>query len=244
LLCSQREGLVERILVIFSFSVSGEAEEMADQSKVLIELIADMKEEEALALASEMLGSGYDPLALLDHCRKAMEIVGQRFEAGEYFLPELMLAGEMLTQIGSEAKPLIKDSESGAERSTKGTVIIATVHGDLHDIGKNIVTFMLDINGYTVVDLGIDVPVDTIVDSIKEHKPAVVGLSGFLTLAFDSMKKTIDAIEAAGLREPMKIMIGGGQVDDNVKDYTGADAFGLNAMDAVSLCGGWTTQAA
>lgn len=217
---------------------------MADQSKALIEFIAEMKEEEAIALAGEMLASGYDPLTLLDHCREAMEIVGKRFEAGEYFLPELMLAGEMLTQIGNEAKPLIKDSETGTAGSSKGTVIIATVHGDLHDIGKNIVTFMLDINGYTVVDLGIDVPADTIVDSIKEHKPAVVGLSGFLTLAFDSMKETIEAIEAAGLRDGIKIMIGGGQVDDNVKNYTGADAFGLNAMDAVSLCGGWITQAA
>lgn len=217
---------------------------MADQSSALIDLIADMKEEEAIALANEMLGSGYDPLKLLDHCRKAMEIVGKRFEAGEYFLPELMLAGEMLTRIGNEAKPLIEQSGAGGTDSSKGTVIIATVHGDLHDIGKNIVTFMLDINGYKVVDLGIDVPVDTVVDSIKKHKPAVVGLSGFLTLAFDSMKETIEAIEAAGLRDGIKIMIGGGQVDDNVKNYTGADAFGLNAMDAVSLCGGWITQAA
>ena len=217
---------------------------MAEQSKDLIKLIADMKEEEALALANEMLGSGYDPLTLLDHCRKAMEIVGQRFEAGEYFLPELMLAGEMLTQIGNEAKPLIKDADSGGEGSSKGTVIIATVNGDLHDIGKNIVTFMLDINGYKVVDLGIDVPVETIVDSIKEHEPAVVGLSGFLSLAFDSMKETVEAIEEAGLREQIKIMIGGGQVDENVKVYTGADAFGLNAMDAVSLCAGWIPQAA
>ena len=216
---------------------------MVDQSKALIEFIADMKEEEALALAKEMLGSGYDPLAILDHCRKAMEIVGQRFEAGEYFLPELMLAGEMLTQIGDEAKPLLKDSDSEGEVSSKGTVVIATVHGDLHDIGKNIVTFMLDINGYNVVDLGIDVPVDTIVESIKEHEPAVVGLSGFLTLAFDAMKETIEAIEEAGFREQTKIMIGGGQVDDNVKVYTGADAFGRNAMDAVSLCGGWIAQA-
>jgi 5-methyltetrahydrofolate--homocysteine methyltransferase len=203
-----------------------------------------MKEEQALALAREMLGSGYDPLTLLDHCRQAMEIVGQRFEAGEYFLPELMLAGEMLTQIGNEAKPLIQDADPGAEGSRKGTVIIATVHGDLHDIGKNIVTFMLDINGYKVVDLGIDVPVDTVVSSIKEHEPAVVGLSGFLTLAFDSMKETIEEIEKAGLREDIKIMIGGGQVDENVKVYTGADAFGVNAMDAVSLCDGWIVEAA
>jgi 5-methyltetrahydrofolate--homocysteine methyltransferase len=109
----------------------------------------------------------------------------------------------------------------------------------LHDIGKNIVTFMLDINGYKVVDLGIDVPVDSIIDAIKQHEPAVVGLSGFLTLAFDSMKETIEAIQKAGLREHIKIMIGGGQVDNTVKEYTGADAYGLNAMDAVSLCGGW-----
>jgi len=228
---------------LFNSSI-GRRELVVEQSKVLIEFIADMKEEEALALASEMLGSGYDPLTLLDHCRKAMEIVGQRFEAGEYFLPELMLAGEMLTQIGNEAKPLIKDGDSGGAGSSKGTVIIATVNGDLHDIGKNIVTFMLDINGYKVVDLGIDVPVETIVDSIKEHEPAVVGLSGFLSLAFDSMKETVEAIEEAGLREQIKIMIGGGQVDENVKVYTGADAFGLNAMDAVSLCAGWIPQAA
>lgn len=217
---------------------------MSDQSKTLINLIADMKEDEAIELANEMLDSGYDPIALLGHCRKAMETVGQRFEAGEYFLPELMLAGEMLTQIGNKAKPLIQDSQSGEAVSSKGTVIIATVHGDLHDIGKNIVTFMLDINGYKVVDLGIDVPVDTIIDSIKEHKPSVVGLSGFLTLAFDSMKETIEAIEGAGLRKDIKIMIGGGQVDEYVKEYTGADAFGLNAMDAVSLCGGWISEAA
>jgi methanogenic corrinoid protein MtbC1 len=217
---------------------------MAEQSKALIELISDMKEEDAVRLADEMLGAGYDPIALLSHCREAMEIVGKRFEAGEYFLPELMLAGEMLTQIGNKAKPLISKSGSADQKSSKGTVIIATVHGDLHDIGKNIVTFMLDINGYSVVDLGIDVPVDTIVDSIKKHNPAVVGLSGFLTLAFDSMKETIDAIIEAGLRSQIKIMIGGGQVDDNVKEYTGADAFGHNAMDAVSLCGRWITEAA
>jgi 5-methyltetrahydrofolate--homocysteine methyltransferase len=217
---------------------------VTDKSEALVGLIADMKEEEALALAREMLGSGYDPLTLLDHCRQAMEIVGQRFEAGEYFLPELMLAGEMLTQIGKEAKPLIRDSDPVAQGSSKGTVIIATVHGDLHDIGKNIVTFMLDINGYKVVDLGIDVPVNTILESIREHKPAVVGLSGFLTLAFDSMKETIEAIEEAGLREQIKIMIGGGQVDENIKVYTGADAFGVNAMDAVALCGGWIVEAA
>jgi len=208
-----------------------------DKGKQLAQQVAEMQEEEAVKLAREMLDSGYDPVKLLSHCREAMEIVGKRYEQGEYFLPELMLAGEMLKTIGDMAKPLIKQDASAAKAA--GTVIIGTVQGDLHDIGKNIVTFMLEINGFQVIDLGIDVPIADFVASIKEHKPQVVGLSGFLTLAFDAMKKTVEAIKAADLRDNIKIMIGGGQVDDTVKTYTGADAFGLNAMDAVSLCKQW-----
>ena len=211
---------------------------MSDQKTQLIQLISDMEEESAVNLAKEMLDSGYDPLVLLGHCREAMEIVGKRYEEGTYFLPELMLAGEMLTSIGNMAKPLIESGEDG-DKGDAPTVLIGTVHGDLHDIGKNIVTFMLDINGYNVVDIGIDVPVATFIDSIKEHQPTVIGLSGFLTLAFDSMKETIEAIEAEGLRDGRKIMIGGGQVDDSIRAHTGADAFGLNAMDAVKLCKEW-----
>ena len=210
---------------------------MEDKGKQLVQQVAEMQEEEAVNLAREMLDSGYDPIKLLAHCREAMEIVGKRYEQGEYFLPELMLAGEMLKTIGEMAKPLIKQDTSTEKAA--GTVIIGTVQGDLHDIGKNIVTFMLEINGFRVIDLGIDVPIANFVESIREHNPEVVGLSGFLTLAFDAMKKTVEAIKAAGLRDNIKIMIGGGQVDDTVKTYTGADAFGLNAMDAVSLCKQW-----
>ncbi|MGA3295517.1 MAG: corrinoid protein [Candidatus Acidiferrales bacterium] len=210
---------------------------MDDKGKQLVQQIADMQEEDSVKLAREMLDSGYDPVKLLGHCREAMEIVGKRYEEGEYFLPELMLAGEMLKAIGDMAKPLIKQDTSGDK--TVGTVIIGTVQGDLHDIGKNIVTFMLEINGFKVIDLGIDVPIANFVDSIKEHKPRVVGLSGFLTLAFDAMKETVGAIKEAGLRDNVKIMIGGGQVDETIRNYTGADAFGLNAMEAVSLCKQW-----
>lgn len=211
---------------------------MQNQSKQLIADIADMKEAEAINLAFEMLDSGYDPIEVLDHCKEAMEIVGNRFEAGEYFLPELMLAGEILTQISDKAKPLImKASDEDAE--VHGTVLIGTVHGDLHDIGKNIVTFMLEINGFKVVDLGIDVPVAEFARTIEEHKPEVVGLSGFLTLAFDSMKETIEAIRGTSEGQALRIMIGGGRVDDNVKNYTGADAYGCNAMDAINLCKEW-----
>jgi len=190
-----------------------------------------------------LLQQGADPMRVLELCRTAMDIVGKRFAEGEYFLPELVLAGEMLETIGVIAKPLIKQ-RAGGEPQRLARVLIGTVHGDLHDIGKNIVTFMLDINGFEVKDIGVDVPVATFIDEINDFKPQVVGLSGFLTLAFDSMKETIDAIAGAGLRDDMKIMIGGGQIDETVRAYTGADAFGRNAVDAVTLCKGWAGVAA
>jgi methanogenic corrinoid protein MtbC1 len=217
---------------------------MTDQERQLVEMLADMNEDEGVALAKRMLlEEGADPLRVLELCRNAMDIVGKRFAEGEYFLPELVLAGEMLETIGAVAKPLIKQS-AGGEPERFARVLIGTVHGDLHDIGKNIVTFMLDINGFEVKDIGVDVPVATFIDEITDFKPQVVGLSGFLTLAFDSMKETIDAIAGAGLRDNMKIMIGGGQIDETVRAYTGADAFGTNAVDAVTLCKGWAGVAA
>ncbi|MDD2735447.1 MAG: cobalamin-dependent protein [Desulfuromonadaceae bacterium] len=208
---------------------------MEENDRKLVELVADMEEDGALALAKEMLDGGADPLRVLALCREAMDIVGKRFEQGEYFLPELILAGEVLDQIGVMTKPLLQESPDKPAKKL-GRVLIGTVHGDLHDIGKNIVTFMLDINGFEVKDIGIDVPVATFVEEIKAFKPQVVALSGFLTLAFDSMRETIEAIEAAGLRDGMKIQIGGGQIDDTIRAYTGADGFGLNAVDAVNFC--------
>jgi methanogenic corrinoid protein MtbC1 len=211
---------------------------MIENEKQLVEAIAEMREEEAFALAKAMLDRGEDPVRVLELCREAMDIVGKRFEKQEYFLPELVLAGEMLENIGAIAKPLIVEKSGGAAKKL-GRVLIGTVHGDLHDIGKNIVSFMLDINGFEVKDIGIDVPVAKFVEEIREFQPAVVGLSGFLTLAFDSMKETVEAIEAAGLRQEIKIMIGGGQVDEAVRTYTGADAYGSNAVAAVTLCREW-----
>jgi 5-methyltetrahydrofolate--homocysteine methyltransferase len=215
-----------------------------EQEQQLVTWLADMNEDDAFALAKRMLlEENANPMRVLELCREAMDIVGKRFEQGEYFLPELVLAGEMLENIGAIAKPLIKQSPAG-EANQRAKVLIGTVHGDLHDIGKNIVTFMLDINGFEVKDIGIDVPVKTFIDEINAFKPDVVGLSGFLTIAFDSMKETIAAIQDAGLRDRLKIMIGGGQVDEAVRNYTGADAFGTTAVEAVSLCKNWMGVAA
>ena len=214
-----------------------------EQEAQLVEWLADMDEDNALEMAKRMLlEEGADPLRVLELCRNAMDIVGKRFEDGDYFLPELVLAGEMLDNIGAIAKPLIKTAP-GEEAKKLGKVLIGTVHGDLHDIGKNIVTFMLDINGFDVKDIGIDVPVKNFIDAINDYQPDVVALSGFLTLAFDSMRETINAINAAGLRSKVKIMIGGGQIDETVRAYTGADAFGVNAVEAVSLSKKWMEAA-
>jgi 5-methyltetrahydrofolate--homocysteine methyltransferase len=218
--------------------------DMTDEEKQLVEWLADMYEEEAIELSNKMLlEDKKDPMRVLELCRAAMDIVGQRFEEGEYFLPELVLAGEMLDNIGAVAKPLIKQADGG-EQQKHGKVLIGTVHGDLHDIGKNIVSFMLDINGFEVKDIGIDVPVQTFIEEINDFQPDVVGLSGFLTLAFDSMKETIEAFDQAGLRDSFKVMIGGGQIDETVRTYTGADAFGVNAVEAVNLCRDWMGVAA
>jgi 5-methyltetrahydrofolate--homocysteine methyltransferase len=205
-------------------------------SEKLVNAMLNMQEKEAVQLARDLIESGEDPMKILGACKEAMDTVGKRFESGEFFLPELIMAGEMLNQISDIVKPKLKGE---AETERLGKAIIGTVKGDIHDIGKDIVVFMLDVNGFEVIDLGIDVPVQKFVDSIKETGSKVVGLSGFLTLAFESMKSTVDAISEAGLREKVKIMIGGGQIDEGIKKFTGADAYGKDAMEAVSLAKEW-----
>jgi 5-methyltetrahydrofolate--homocysteine methyltransferase len=207
-------------------------------SQELIQAITDMREEEALNLTKQMLDGGTDPISILDACREAMVIIGKRFETGECFIPELILAGEMLTQISAMIKPRLQQN---GENKKLGKVVLGTVEGDIHDIAKDIVGFMLDVNGFEVTDLGVDVPPARFVDAVKQTGAQIVGLSGFLTLAFDPMKFTVQALKDAGLAE-VKVMIGGGQIDDQIREYTGADAYGKDAMAAVSLAREWAKE--
>jgi methanogenic corrinoid protein MtbC1 len=204
----------------------------------LAQLLSDLKEPEALAYVDEALGKGTAPEALLAEAQEGMNVVGERFSKGEYFIPDLVFSGEILKGVVQKIEPKLK-AGAGKEAKRLGKVVVGTVAGDIHDIGKDLVVFMLDVNGFEVTDLGIDVPVQKFVDAVKETGSMVVGLSGFLTLAFDSMKETIEAIKQAGLRDKVKIMIGGGQIDDQVAKYTGADAYGRDAMAAVQLAKGW-----
>ncbi|MEE8472363.1 MAG: cobalamin-dependent protein [Dehalococcoidia bacterium] len=202
----------------------------------LVKQLVDLEEQAALKTVEERLAAGEDPLRILEDSRKAMEIVGKRFAEGECFIPDLVYSGEILKGITEIVKPRIS---AGPDVKSLGDVVLGTVAGDIHDIGLNIVEFMLDVNGFQVHNLGVDVPVSKFVDEIQQTGARVVALSGFLTLAFDSMKATVEAIEASGLRDGVKIMIGGGQVDDDIKRYIRADAYGKDAMAAVTLAQQW-----
>ena len=203
-------------------------------SQELINAITEMREEDAVAITNELLDAGVSPADILGACKDAMDVIGKRFEDGEAFIPELMLAGEMMTAITAILKPRMAE-EAAAEKL--GKVVMGTVQGDIHDIAKDIVCFMLDLNGFEVTDLGVDVPPAKFVEAVKETGAKIVGLSGFLTLAYDPMKETVAAFKDAGL--DVKIMIGGGQVDENIRQYTGADAYGKDAMAAVALAKEW-----
>ena len=207
-------------------------------SEDLVKAMSEIHEDDAIRLVNEAIEKGVDPLSILEDCQEAMNIVGERYEKGEYYLPELMMSGEILQTISDIVKPVMQGGNSG-ESSKKGRIVLGTVAGDIHDIGKDIVGFMLDVNGFEVFDLGVDVPKEKFVEKVKEVKPQVVALSGFLTVAYDAMKSTVEALKKAGLRDGLKVMIGGGQMTEMVKEYVTADAFGLDAVAAVRLAKQW-----
>lgn len=199
--------------------------------------IVELNENNVNELVKKRLENNEDPLKIMDDVKKAMKIIGDKFSNKEYFLPELIMSGEILRQIFEALGPKLKDAQSTEKK--KGKVLLGTVAGDIHDIGKDVVKFMLDVNGFDVLDLGVDVPHEKFIESLKEFKPKVLALSGFLTLAFDSMKEIIQKINEAGLRDTVKIMIGGGTLDERIVEYVDADAYGDSAVDAVNLATKW-----
>lgn len=205
----------------------------------LVDAIANVRDQEALQLARQMLDAGVDPRIILEAGREAMAIVGERHERKEYYLPELVVAGEILKEIAEMVKPKLR-GEATVQAKPRGKVVIGTVEGDIHDIGKDIVAFMLEVNNYQVFNLGVDVPPSKFVEKIREVNPEIVGMSGFLTLAFDQMRLTVEAIKEAGLRDKVKIMIGGAPMDEDAAKYIGADAYGEDAAAAVKLANQWT----
>jgi len=206
---------------------------MPDELK---EAVVDLREEDALAITDRLLDAGADPLSIVASSKEAMDEIGRRFSCGEAFIPELIMAGEIMKGITARVKPRLA---AGSPATSAGTVVLGTVKGDIHDIGKDIVGTMLDIAGFTVMDLGVDVAAETLVAKVREVHPQIVALSGLLTVAFDSMKLSVAAIDAAGLREGLRIMVGGAPVNDDVCAFAGADGWAKDAVGAVDLAKTW-----
>jgi 5-methyltetrahydrofolate--homocysteine methyltransferase len=214
---------------------------MADLND-LFTAVVDMQEDTAMDLTRTYLDQGIPALDIFACYQSALEEIGARFEKQIYFIPELIMSGEMMKAASEILKPKLAGQEAETEQSggkKLGKMVMATVEGDIHDIGKNIATMMLELNGLEVKDIGVDVPIDTIVQEAQDLNADVIGLSGLLTLAFDPMKAVVEKLKEKGLRDKIKVIIGGGQMDEQVCQYVGADAFVTDAVMGVNTVKGW-----
>ena len=190
-------------------------------------------------VAQEAMDAGVDPhTAITKGMVPGMTVVGEKFEKGEYFLSELVVAAEVMKEGLKVVNPYLKGNSSDG----LGKVVIATVEGDYHDLGKNIVTSLLRVQGFDVVDLGVDVPTDRIIDAVKEHQPAVVGMSALLTLTMPKMGEVIEALKMADLRQRVKVILGGTPVTEEFAESIGADHRAANALEGVKKCVEWMTH--
>ncbi|MPW26149.1 cobalamin-binding protein [Alkalibaculum sp. M08DMB] len=204
----------------------------------LTKWVGELDEENVICFLNEFIDdtpSESDAQEVVAACQEGMAEVGELFEKGEYFVGDLIFAGELLTEAIELLKPVL-----GSDDSTKvGSIVLGTVHGDLHDIGKNIFRSMVEAAGFEVIDIGIDQPVSAFVSKVKEIKPDIVGMSGVLTLALEAMKDTVEGLQEAGLRDSVKIIIGGNPVTKESCAHIGADDFTNNAAEGVKICKEW-----
>ena len=195
----------------------------------LAQAVGDLDEQTAITLVEEKLAKGEAALSILEELQAGMSVVGERFEGGEYYLSELIYAADIFKKAGA---PLQEELKSAAP-ATLGTLVLGTVKNDIHDFGKDIVATVMSSNGIKVVDLGVNVEHQAFVTAIREHNPQLVGMSCLLTTVFDDMKEAVRTIEEAGLRDQVKILIGGGPVDEATREYVGADYYCRTAQDGV-----------
>ena len=202
----------------------------------LAQAMGELDEDTVVELLNQVMAEGgAEAPKAMEACQKGMDMVGKLFEEGEYFVGDLIYAGELMTQ----AMEILKDGlVSGDAAGAKTRMLLCTVKDDLHDIGKNIVKAMLEAANFDVLDLGIDVPAQKVVEAVKENDIKIVALSGVLTLAIDSMKETVEAIKAAGLSD-VKIIIGGAPVSEAAKAITGADEWAHSPQKTVNTCKAW-----
>jgi len=206
--------------------------ELEELTRAVVDCMPLEKTKEIVAKA---LKGGAKPLEIIEAVSKGLDRVGEMYENGEYFLMELTLAGSTASEVMSMIKPRLKRDAT----PMRGKVVIGTVLGDFHYIGKDIVIAMLGSAGFEVTNLGVDVPTERFIAAVKEVKPDVLAMSGLLTIVVDEMKNVVDGLKKEGLRDSVRVMIGGRAVSHEYAEQIGADAFGANAIDAVRLTKRW-----
>ncbi|MBY8985034.1 MAG: cobalamin-dependent protein [Candidatus Lokiarchaeota archaeon] len=203
-------------------------------SSQLTKNLVELERDQVLSEIKERLNRGEDPMKIFEECKQGMELVGEKFKSKEYFLAELMLSGDLFREATELIEPFLGEIKTNED--VKGKVMLVTVQGDIHDLGKNILGMLLKLEGFEVIDLGVDVDPNIVVDKVKELQPDFLGFSALLTITFDPMKKIIDKLKEAGLRDKLRIMVGGGITTLLVKDYIGADFQTIDAMEGVQYC--------
>jgi len=206
----------------------------------LVEYVTEIEEEKVYGLVRKMLEEGRDAKSIIELLRKGVDIIGERYNKKEYFLTELVMAGEMFQNSAKILEPALKKERKPGE--SLGTIVIGTVKGDVHDIGKNIFVTLLMSAGFEVHDLGVDIPPEAFVEKVKETKANIVAYSGLLTIALEGMRNTTDALTKADLRDKVKIIIGGLPIDEMWMKEAKADAFTTNAFKGVQIIKQWIKE--
>jgi methylmalonyl-CoA mutase cobalamin-binding domain/chain len=200
----------------------------------LAEAIAALEEKKVYELIDRKIKENANPVDIIEECNEGMVRVGELFSEDKYFISQLIYSAEILKQVMKKLDPLLAGLQTGA--TTRGKVIIGTVRGDIHDIGKNIVITLLKGAGFDIVDLGVDVPVEKFVQAVKDSGAQVLGMSALLNFTYPAMKEVVDALKEAGLRDQIKIVVGGAPVNEQVRQYTGADYYAKDAVAGVNIC--------
>ncbi len=200
----------------------------------LINAMADLDRAKVFEIVREEIKKDTDPLKIVEWLSQGLKIVGDYFEKKEYFLAELITGGDIFESIFHEITPILE--EKNIDIKVKGRILIGTVQGDVHDIGKNIVKTILTVSGFYVEDLGVDVPAEKFIESIKQSNVEILGLSALLTIAIDSVKEIVTLLEKENLRNNIKIIVGGSAFNEEIAEKLGVDAYGKDPMEALRIC--------
>ncbi len=204
-------------------------------ARTITEAFQSLKIREIEGIISERMEKGVDPYSLIRECQEEMAKIGKKFESGEYFLAELIISAKMFEKAVELLSPKLKGGESEGQK-TIGKIVLGTPKGDIHDIGKNIFGVLATAAGFEIIDLGVDVPPQKFVDTVRKEQSRIVGMSGLITMVYPSMKEVVDLLQKEGLRNKVKVIIGGGATGEEARRYVGSDAQTLDAAEGVRIC--------